>query len=81
LVRGRGYAIDDEELEAGLRSAAAPIRNHRGEVVAAISIAGPVQRVSKKALQSYVPDIIHAAQAISQRIGYLPTRAATPLPA
>ncbi len=75
-VRQRGYAIDDEEIEVGLRSAAAPIRNHRGEVVAAISIAGPVQRVSKKVLQSYVPEVVAAANAISQRLGYVPGRIA-----
>jgi DNA-binding IclR family transcriptional regulator len=74
-VRSRGYAIDDEELEVGLRAAAAPIRNHRGEVVAAISIAGPVQRVTKRTLQGYVPDVVAAAQAISQRLGYVAARA------
>ena len=70
LVRSRGYAIDDEETESGLRSVAAPIRNHAGEVVAAISIAGPVQRVSKKVLQSYIPEVSAAAAGISQRLGY-----------
>jgi IclR family KDG regulon transcriptional repressor len=70
LVSSRGYAIDDEETESGLRSVAAPIRNHAGEVVAAISIAGPVQRVSKKVLQSYLPEVCAAASAISQRLGY-----------
>ena len=69
-MRGRGYAIDDEETEVGLRSVAAPIRDHRGEVVAAISIAGPTQRVSKKVLHSYLPDVCAAATAISQRLGY-----------
>ena len=75
LVRSRGYATDDEETEVGLRSVAAPIRNHRGEAVAAISIAGPVQRVSKKVLQSYLADVCAAAGAISQRLGYQATRA------
>jgi DNA-binding IclR family transcriptional regulator len=70
LVRARGYALDDVELEIGLRSAAAPIRDHRGEVVAAISIAGPVQRVSRKTLQRYAVEVVAAARAISQRLGY-----------
>jgi IclR family transcriptional regulator, KDG regulon repressor len=76
-VRQRGYSIDDEEIEVGLRSVAAPIRNHRGDVVASISIAGPVQRVSKKVLQSYVPDVVAAANAISQRLGFVPGRVPT----
>lgn len=70
LVRGRGYALDDEELEIGLRSAAAPIRDHRGEVVAAVSIAGPVQRVSRKSLLRFAVEVVDAGRAISQRLGY-----------
>ena len=74
-VRQRGFATDDEEYEIGLRSVAAPIRNHRGDVIAAISIAGPTQRVSKKVMQAYAPEVVAAAMAISQRLGYLPVRA------
>jgi len=70
LVRGRGYALDDEELEIGLRAAAAPIRDHRGDVIAAVSIAGPVQRVSKKALQRFAADAVATGRTISQRLGY-----------
>ena len=77
-VRQRGFATDDEEYEIGLRSVAAPIRNHRGEVIAAISIAGPTQRVSKKVMQAYAPEVVAAALASSQRLGYLPPRAAMP---
>jgi DNA-binding IclR family transcriptional regulator len=73
-VRSRGYALDDEETEIGLRSLAAPIRTHNGQAVAAISIAGPTQRVSKKILQGYVSDVVAAANAISQRLGYTPNR-------
>ena len=75
-VRRRGYALDDEELEIGLRSAAAPIRDHRREVVAAVSIAGPVQRVSKKSMQRFAVEVVAAGNAISQRLGYHPSRAA-----
>ena len=69
-VRVRGYALDDEELELGLRAAAAPIRDHRGDVIAAVSIAGPVQRVSKKTLQRFAGDAVAAARAVSRRLGY-----------
>ncbi|MBI3716564.1 MAG: IclR family transcriptional regulator [Betaproteobacteria bacterium] len=73
-VRARGYAIDDEETETGLRSLAAPVRDHRGEVVAAISIAGPVQRINKKVLLSYAPAVVSAANLVSLRLGHLPQR-------
>jgi len=72
-IRARGYAIDDEEIEEGLRCVAAPIRDHTGQVVSAISVAAPVQRMSKKNVQSTIPSVVAAANAISRRLGYLPT--------
>jgi DNA-binding IclR family transcriptional regulator len=71
-VRSRGYAIDDEESEVGLRGVAAPIRNHSGVVVAAIGMAAPVQRMSKKLMQGCVPSVTGAAETISRRLGYQP---------
>jgi DNA-binding IclR family transcriptional regulator len=72
-ARRRGYAVDDEEFEVGLRGIAAPIRDHSGEVTAAISVAAPVQRMSKKSLQATVPSVVAAADAISRRLGHLPS--------
>ena len=72
-VRQKGYAVDDEEIESGLRCVAAPIRDHSGRVVAAISVAAPVQRMTKKNLQTTVPSVVSAAEAISRRLGYLPS--------
>jgi DNA-binding IclR family transcriptional regulator len=72
-IRSRGYAIDDEEIEVGLRCVAAPIRDHTGQVTAAISVAAPVQRMSKKTLQTTAPTVMAAADSISRRLGYLPT--------
>jgi IclR family transcriptional regulator, KDG regulon repressor len=74
-VRQKGYAIDDEEIEVGLRCIAAPIRDHSGQVTAAISVAAPVQRMTKKNLQATIPSVIAAADAISRRLGYLPSLA------
>ncbi len=74
-VRARGYALDDEETEIGLRAIAAPIRDHNGEVVAAISIAGPIQRMTKKVVLSHAPKVVAAAEAISARLGYSPRHA------
>jgi DNA-binding IclR family transcriptional regulator len=72
-VRAKGHALDDEEFEVGLRGIAAPIRDHSGEVTAAISVAAPVQRMTKKTLQTTVPIVVAAADAISRRLGYLPS--------
>ena len=72
-VRQKGYAIDDEEIEVGLRCVAAPIRDHTGQVTAAISVAAPVQRMTKKNIQATIPSVVAAAEAISRRLGYLPS--------
>lgn len=69
-VRHNGYALDDEESEVGMRSIAAPIRDMGGNVVAAVGMAGPVQRLSKKALRGMVPMLLTAADSISSRLGY-----------
>jgi IclR family KDG regulon transcriptional repressor len=72
-IRQKGYAIDNEEIEVGLRCIAAPIRDHSGQVAAAISVAAPVQRMTKRNVQATIPSVVAAAEAISRRLGYLPS--------
>lgn len=74
-VRARGYAIEDEEIEAGLRSIATAVRNDAGDVIAAIGIAGPAHRMTKKVLLSYARELMAATDAVSQRLGYQPVPA------
>lgn len=73
-IRARGYAIDNEESELGLRSVAAPIQSESGAVIASLSIAGPAQRISRKTLVSHAREVVKAAEAISHRLGYRPLR-------
>jgi len=73
-VRARNYAVDDEESEIGLRAIAAPIRIYSGDVVAAISIAGPVHRMARKTLLGWVRELVEAADAVSLRLGWQPSR-------
>jgi DNA-binding IclR family transcriptional regulator len=73
-VAAREYAIDDEESEPGLRAIAAPVRNHTGSVIAALGVAAPVQRMTKKVMQDCVPSVLATAQAVSARLGYEPRR-------
>ncbi|MEO5675941.1 MAG: IclR family transcriptional regulator [Usitatibacter sp.] len=75
-IRAKGFALDDEEIEVGLRCVAGPIRNHSGRVIAAISVAAPVQRMTKKNVQTTIPTVVAAADAISRRLGYLPSLSA-----
>lgn len=72
VVRARGYATDDEESEPGMRCIAAPVRDDSGNVTAAVGIAGPVQRLTKKMLLSHAPALLNAVAAISQRLGDRP---------
>jgi IclR family transcriptional regulator, KDG regulon repressor len=71
-VRQRGCAIEDEESEVGMRGISAPIRNDAGEVVASVGVAGPVTRLSKKAIAAFIPHVIETADLISERLGYMP---------
>jgi IclR family KDG regulon transcriptional repressor len=47
-ARARGYALVDEEFEAGLVAAAAPVRDFRGRVVAALNVSGPKFRLESR---------------------------------
>jgi IclR family transcriptional regulator, KDG regulon repressor len=71
-VRQKGCAVEDEESEIGVRCIAAPVRDDAGEVVAAVGVAGPVSRLSKKALTAFMPHVIQTAENISQRLGHRP---------
>ena len=70
VVRQRGCAIEDEESEIGMRGISAPIRNDAGEVVAAVGLAGPMTRLSKKAITTFIPHVIETADLVSRRLGY-----------
>ncbi|MGH8546252.1 MAG: IclR family transcriptional regulator [Gammaproteobacteria bacterium] len=69
-IRKQGYALDNEELEIGLFCIAAPVRNHLGEVIAAISISGPGVRLPKSRIRDLVPVMIRTGNEISAVLGY-----------
>ena len=72
VIRERGYGLDEEEREKGVCCIAAPVHNHTGEVVAAISAAGPVQRMPRELAGSTVASaVVSAAAAISIDLGYV----------
>ncbi len=68
-VRKQGYAVDDEEIEMGLRCIAAAVRGHGGAVVGAISIAGPSSRLRREDVDRHAEHVVSAAQQISQALG------------
>ena len=69
VVRERGYAIDDEEIEEGLRCVGVPVWNHDEQVVAAVSIAGPSYRVGGEHLAGLVDMVVRTAHRLSNALG------------
>lgn len=70
-----GFALDYGEMEPAVRCAAAPVLNHRGQVVCAVSISGPSSRIEGERLRKVlVPAVLHAAQGISKELGGPPLR-------
>ncbi|KKF02831.1 IclR family transcriptional regulator [Mycolicibacterium obuense] len=70
VVAEDGYVISTEELEPGLSAVAAPIRDHAGMVVAALSVSGPVYRLDDDRAHDIVPAVVAAAVAVSERLGH-----------
>jgi DNA-binding IclR family transcriptional regulator len=69
-VRRRGYAIDDQEFEEGLKCIGAPIRDRTGAVVAAISIAGPAVRLKLERMPRLIEAVLEGAARLSTALGY-----------
>lgn len=70
-VREAGWATVREELEVGLNAVAAPVRDHTGRVVAALSVSGPAYRLEQGRFEVIAEMTVAAAAAISRRLGYL----------
>ena len=71
-VREQGYSVGLEELEEGLNAVAAPIRDYRGEVVAAISVSGPSFRLTRERVPEIAELAKKAADEVSRYLGYNP---------
>jgi DNA-binding IclR family transcriptional regulator len=69
-VRSRGYAIDDEEKEEGLRCVSAAVRGHSGRLFAAMSISGPAFRMTKERIPEIGQAVMGAANELSAELGY-----------
>ncbi|OWT66392.1 IclR family transcriptional regulator [Candidimonas nitroreducens] len=75
-VRSRGYALDDEELEIGLRCIAVPIFSHDERTVASLTIAGSASRIQLANIDDYVEKVRATAGLISEQLGAPPAAAA-----
>ncbi|MEH7254458.1 IclR family transcriptional regulator [Neobacillus niacini] len=70
-VRQKGYSLDQEENEYGITCIAAPVFDHLGNIVAAVSISGPTTRMNDDRLNALGPIMIQTSQQLSARLGYV----------
>jgi IclR family acetate operon transcriptional repressor len=68
-ARLKGFAVDDEEHAVGLRCISAPIFDETGDVVAAVSAAGPLARIVDERLADLGALVLETARAISREMG------------
>lgn len=69
-IRRQGYAVDDEEAVQGARCVSAPILNSAGTPIAAVSVSGPVTRVTPGLVSALAGAVTSAARAISAAMGF-----------
>lgn len=75
VVAERGYAVECEELALGRACVAAPVRDHAGEVVAGISISGPLSAIDLPTREVELGRrVVEVADAISIGLGYVGPR-------
>jgi IclR family pca regulon transcriptional regulator len=75
-IRAQGWALVDQELEDGLRSVAAPIRDRTGRVVAAVNVSAHASRASRDTVRkALLPPLLATAERIEADL-----RAAGPTP-
>ncbi len=65
-----GYAMDDQETDLGARCVAAPILDESGKVAGAISVSGPVTRITRDRIQEFALAVKKGARMISARLDH-----------
>lgn len=68
-IRAKGYAVDNEEKNAGMRCIAAPVFDMNKEVIAGISVSGPTSRVSDSQIERLSRPVIAAARQLTLAVG------------
>ena len=74
--RARGYAIDGEERNLGMRCIAGPVFDIHGEAIAGISVSGPTSRIGKEQIVELSEAVVAAARKLTTAIGGDGTRQA-----
>jgi DNA-binding IclR family transcriptional regulator len=71
VIAEQGYAIDDEEMDVGVKCVGAPIRDYTRRIIGAVSISGPSMRFTDDRLEKeLIPLVMRAGEEISHKLGY-----------
>ena len=68
-IRRNGFGFNRAEFQAGLNAVAAPVWDYRGQVAAALGLAGPAYRLTEERLFEVSEQVVTAAAAISRDLG------------
>jgi DNA-binding IclR family transcriptional regulator len=80
IIRLRGYALDDEEEEIGVRCLGAPIFNANCDVIAALSVVGHANQLSEDTLPHLHREVVEAAKRVSDQVRNAQLEAGISLP-
>jgi DNA-binding IclR family transcriptional regulator len=70
-IAERGYAVDNEELDIGVRCVSAPIRDYTRRIIGAVSISGPSMRFPDDRIDNVlIPLVLKAGEEISTKLGF-----------
>ena len=69
-IRSQGYAVDEEDYEYGEHAVGAPVRDHTGQVVAALSVAVPKTRYRPDRRELLIEYVVEAGYRVSQNLGF-----------
>lgn len=71
VIAEKGYGIDDEELDIGVKCVSAPIRDYTRRIIGAVSISGPSMRFSDERMEKeLIPLALQASKEISAKLGF-----------
>jgi IclR family acetate operon transcriptional repressor len=70
VIRARGYAIDDEEIEEGVRCVGVAVLGHNGRPLAAISVSAPSFRLSMEKVPIVAASVSRGAKSLSMESGF-----------
>jgi DNA-binding IclR family transcriptional regulator len=69
-VKKQGFSISKEELHNGVSSIAAPVCDGAGNIMAAVSIAGPITRINSQTIPKLTKLVLNAANEVSNQLKF-----------